>query len=154
SDVSIGTAVSNPYWTFTGSAASNSSGISRIGGTSLGPAAMPVGSEITQMAYFHVLPGPHTATQTVTLSAGPFVVNLNMSNRSSGATPATLEVLIDGIVVGSFISGSNTWAPFTTNQFTVAAGAHTLQLKGLPMQAGIDSTLFVYGVNILGVVVP
>ena len=57
------------------------------------------------------------------------------------------EVLVDGVVVGTFTPAGTVYQAYTTAAFTVAAGSHTITFQGLDT-AGGDNTAFVDAVTI------
>src|SRR5207247_6927052 len=63
--------------------------------------------------------------------------------RGNWGSRQTLQVLVDGKVVGTFnsLSGSG-YSTLTTSSFTVTAGKHTVTFQGTNLNGG-DSTLFI-----------
>jgi hypothetical protein len=87
-------------------------------------------------------------SQAVTLTAGAYTVSFRVAQRGNwnpgGAQ--TVEVVIDGYVVGTYTPGSTAYETYTTAAFTVTAGAHAITLRGT--RSG-DSTAFVDDVRIV-----
>ena len=110
-------------WTFTGS-----SGISanNSGFTSGNPPA-PQG---TQVAF---LQGTGSFSQTVTgWAAGSYVLTFDAAQRGNNqASQQDFEVLVDGVVVGTFTPSGTSYQTYTTAAFTVTAGSHTITFQGL-----------------------
>ena len=126
-------------WVFTGGAgiSSNNSGF-----TSGNPPA-PQG---TQVAF---LQGTGTITQNViNWAAGSYVLTFDAAQRGNfGLSQQNFEVLIDGVIVGTFIPSGTSYQTYSTVVFTVIAGAHTIEFKGLD-SAGGDNTAFIDAVSI------
>ena len=57
-------------------------------------------------------------------------------------------MLVDGQDVGTYTPTGTSYARYTTTAFTVAAGAHTIEFRGLD-SAGGDNTAFLDDVHIL-----
>ena len=67
--------------------------------------------------------------------------SFNAAQRGNWGMPQTLQVLVDGTVVGTFNTVAGTaYAPLSTSSFTVAAGAHTVTFQGTNLNGG-DSTI-------------
>jgi len=126
-------------WVYTGGAgiSSNNSGF-----TSGNPPA-PQG---TQVAF---LQGTGTITQNViNWAAGSYVLTFDAAQRGNfGLSQQNFEVLIDGVIVGTFIPSGTSYQTYSTVVFTVIAGAHTIEFKGLD-SAGGDNTAFIDAVSI------
>src|SRR5439155_644782 len=54
----------------------------------------------------------------------------------------TIQVLVDGAPVGTFTPAGPAYSAYTTSPFALAAGAHTLTIRGLNPNGG-DNTAFV-----------
>src|SRR5438270_5547620 len=63
------------------------------------------------------------------------------AQRASNATHTgqNLQVVVDGVAVGSLTPAGTAYAPYATGSFTLTAGAHTVTLQGLNT-AGGDNT--------------
>ena len=58
------------------------------------------------------------------------------------ASKQDFEVLVDGIVVGTFTPSGTSYQSYSTSAFTVTAGSHTIAFQSLDT-AGGDNTAFV-----------
>jgi uncharacterized protein YkwD len=119
-------------WTFSGLAgvAGNSSGF-----TSGNPSA-PQG---TQAAF---LQGTGSVSQAVTFAAGNYTISFSAAQRQNyQASRQTIQVTVDGNVVGTITPSGTSYASYTTNTFTVTAGSHTIAFVGLNPNGG-DNTAF------------
>ena len=79
-------------------------------------------------------------------AAGPPAPTRCRSRPPSGgnyqASRQDFNVLVDGVVVGTFTPAGTSYQPYTTAVFTVTAGAHTIKFQGLDT-AGGDNTAFI-----------
>ena len=126
-------------WTFSGSAgvAGNGSGFT---------AANPNAPEGTQVAF---LQQTGSFSQAVNLAAGTYQLTFQAAQRGNFQTSAqTFRVLVDGVAVGTFTPAGTSYGAFTTNAFTVGAGAHTIAFVGLNPNGG-DNTAFIDNVQLL-----
>jgi hypothetical protein len=64
------------------------------------------------------------------------------------ASSQNVRVLVDGAVVGTFTPAGTAYSTLTTGNFTVAAGAHTIQFLGLNPNGG-DNTALIDNVQLL-----
>jgi hypothetical protein len=81
--------------------------------------------------------------QTVTFAAGTYSISFNAAQRGNGGGNQTLQVLVDGKVVGTFNNLSGTaYTTLTTSSFTVTAGTHTVTIQGTNLNGG-DNTAFI-----------
>jgi WD40-like Beta Propeller Repeat len=123
-------------WTFTGSAgvSGRNSGI-----TSFNPV-------FNQAAFIQAL---GSISQSVTLPAGTYLISLNAAQRGNiSGNAQTLEVLVDGKVVGVFNNVVGTdFTSLTTSPFTVNPGSRTITIQGTDL-AGGDNTILVDGVAV------
>jgi hypothetical protein len=93
----------------------------------------------TQVAF---LQSYGTISQTVTFAAGTYSLSFLAAQRGNYQySSQTFQVLIDGNVVGTFTPDGTSYAAYTTDSFTVTAGAHTIQFVGLDPD-GQDNTAF------------
>ena len=126
-------------WTFTGGA-----GIS--GNNSGFTAGNPPAPQFVQVAF---LQGTGAFSQTVGgWAAGSYT--LSFYGRPAGQRPgvaAGLQVLVDGVVVGTFTPTGTSYRSYTTAAFTVTAGSHTIAFRGLNT-AGGDNTAFVDAITL------
>jgi hypothetical protein len=121
-------------WTFAGAAgiSGNNSGF-----TSGNPPA-PEGAQVG------FLQGTGLLSQSVSgWAAGSYTLSFSTAQRGNyQALRQDFNVLVDGIVVGTFTPTGTTYHSYTTDAFTVTAGAHTITFQGLDT-AGGDNTAFV-----------
>jgi hypothetical protein len=118
-------------WTFSGTAGSGS-GVS--GNNSAATAGNPNAPQGSQVAY---LQGTGTITQSVAgWAAGSYTVSFDAAQRGNFPGIEDFEVLIDGNTVGTFTPSGTSYQVFTTNSFTVTAGAHTIQFLGIDTDGG------------------
>jgi hypothetical protein len=91
-------------------------------------------------------------TQTLNLPAGTYSVSFYAARRvypSQGTVAQPLQLSIDGIAVGAPISPTSTaFALYTSANFTVAAGSHTLRFTATNYSG--DNTTFVDAVTLNG----
>jgi hypothetical protein len=129
-------------WTFSG-VAGNGSGVS--GNNSPFTSGNPNAPQGSQVAFIE---RTGSITQSVAgWSAGNYTLSLDAAQRGNFGGVEDFEVLIDGTVVGTFKPTSTSYQVFTTNTFTVTAGAHTIELLGINT-AGGDDTAFIDSVSI------
>ncbi len=125
-------------WTFGGSAGVSGNGT----GFTAGNPAAPQGGLVA------FLQGTGSVTQAVTFPAGTYAISFAAAQRGNAGNPQTLQVLVDGKVVGTFNTITGTaYSGFLTDNFTVTAGSHTVTFKGTNLNGG-DSTLFVDQVGV------
>src|SRR5262249_3497000 len=106
----------------------------------------PNAPEGTQVAFLQTT---GSFSQAVTLAAGTYQLTFQAAQRAiSQASAQTFQVLVDGVVVGTFTPAGTSYGAFTTNAFTGAAGAHTIQFVGLNPRGG-DNTAFIDNVQLL-----
>jgi hypothetical protein len=121
-------------WTFSGGAgiAANNSGFT---------AGNPSAPQGTQVAF---LQGGGSISQTTgNWVAGSYVVTFDAAQRANyQASQQDFQVLVDGVVVGTFTPSGASYGTYTTAVFTVTAGSHTITFQGLD-SAGGDNTAFV-----------
>jgi aryl-phospho-beta-D-glucosidase BglC (GH1 family) len=127
-----------PPWTFSGS-----SGVA--GNGSDFTAGNPDAPEGTQVAFVQDY---GSISQTVTFASGTYTVNVLAAQRGNGnASSQTLQFLVDGMVVSTFSPVDTNYAPYTTDRFTVPAGAHTISFVGIDLD-GYDNTAFLDQVTV------
>ena len=121
-------------WTFTGAAAVAGNG---SGFTSSNPNA-PQGTQVAVLQG-----GGSTAiSQTVTWAAGSYQVMFSAAQRGAGNHGGEeIEVLIDGVDVGTIDPASSSYATYSTGVFTVGAGSHTLTFQGVDPNSQDNSAL-------------
>jgi hypothetical protein len=121
-------------WTFTGGA-----GIS--GNSSAFTSGNPAAPEGAQVAFLQTT---GAFSQSVSgWAAGSYTLSFKAAQRGNHqASRQDFNVLVDGVVVGTFTPSGTSYQSFTTAVFTVTAGAHTIKFQGLD-SAGGDNTAFV-----------
>jgi hypothetical protein len=126
-------------WTFTGGA-----GIS--GNDSGFTAGNPPAPEGVQVAFAQ---GAGSFSQTVTgWAAGSYTLTFLAAQRANVQTSQqNFNVLVDGVVVGTFTPSSTSYQSYSTAVFTVTSGSHTIAFQGLD-SAGGDNTVFIDDVGI------
>ena len=126
-------------WTFSGN-----TGVSGNGsGFTAGNPNAPQG---TQVAFLQTT---GSFSQSVTLAAGTYSLTFAAAQRGNvQASSQTFQVLVDGMVVGTFTPAGTSYSTLTTNSFTVAAGAHAVRFVGLDPNGG-DNTAFIDNVQLL-----
>jgi hypothetical protein len=129
---------SSAAWTFAGNAGVAGNGSAFTAGN---PAA-PQGSQVL------FLQNTGSASQAMTFSAGTYTLSFNAAQRGNGGGNQTLQVLVDGAVVGTFNNLTGTgYGTLTTGSFTVTAGNHTVTFQGTDLHGG-DNTAFIDNVAI------
>ena len=136
---------SNASWSFMANPGSGNSGVAGNGSafTSGNPDA-PEGSQVALMQQ----------TCTFAQSIANFQANVSYTiafeaaqRGNNGTSTETIQVFLDGTLIGSFTPGSTAYTTFTTNPFSVSAGTHTLQFVG-GNSSGADMTAFLDHVRI------
>lgn len=126
-------------WTFTSGSglAANGSGMT---------AGNPDAGQGNQVAFIQK---QNSISQTVNLTAGTYAIRFLAAQRGNLPSTQTLEVLIDGNVVGTFNSLRGTsYVPLTTSSFVLAAGEHTVTFKGTNLNGG-DNTMLIDQASII-----
>ncbi len=122
-------------WTFSGSC-----GVQRSG---WGASASPEGS---QTAFLQSNTGGTNISQSVNMTAGIYQLSFRAARRNTQIQP--IQVKVDGVAVGSSITpAGSAFASYSTPNFTVTAGSHTITLQ-TTVTAG-DVTSFVDGVMLM-----
>ncbi|MGZ3396360.1 MAG: PQQ-dependent sugar dehydrogenase [Isosphaeraceae bacterium] len=121
-------------WTFSAGAgiSANNSGFT---------SGNPLAPQGTQVAFIQ---GAGSFSQSVTgWTAGSYVLTFDAAQRGNFHTSREdFEVLLDGVVVGTFTPSGTSYSRYSTAVFTVTAGPHTIAFQGLD-SAGGDNTAFV-----------
>ena len=108
-----------------------------VSGFTAGNAAAPQGNQVL------FLQKNAEASQSVTTAAGVYAVNFTAAQRGNLASGQTLDVLVDGAVVGSFNNiTSAVYNSYSTAVFNATAGAYTITFRGTNLNSG-DNTLLV-----------
>ena len=130
-------------WTFSGT---SPSGSGLAGNNSAFTYANPPAPQGTQVAF---LQEKGSITQSVAgWSAGSYAISFDAAQRATNNTSGEdFEVLIDGVVVGTFKPSTTSYQLYTTSVFTVSAGSHVIQFLGLD-SAGGDNTTFLDAVSV------
>ena len=123
-------------WTFSGNAGVASNGSAFTAGN---PGA-PQGSQVL------FLQGISGISQIATFPAGTFTINLAAAARGNGGSNQTIQVLVDGSVVGTFNPKGAAYSSLTTNSFTLTAGNHIISIQGTNSSG--DNTAFVDQVTV------
>jgi hypothetical protein len=125
-------------WTFAGNAGISGNGSGFTAGN-------PNAPEGTQVAFLQTT---GSFSQSLNLAAGTYRLGFAAAQRGNiQASAQTFRVLVDGLAVGTFTPAGTSYSAFTTDAFTVAAGAHTIQFVGLNPQGG-DNTAFIDNVQL------
>lgn len=130
-------------WTFSGSSG-NGSGVTGNGsGFTGGNPNAPQGSQVA------FLQGAGTITQSVAgWATGSYTISFDAAQRATFQSSARdFEVLVDGVVVGTFKPLGTSYLAYTTARFTVSAGSHVVKFFGLD-SAGGDNTAFLDAIAI------
>ncbi|QOV88728.1 PKD domain-containing protein [Humisphaera borealis] len=96
-----------------------------------------------------------TMSQNVTgWQSGTYTLSFKAAQRANnGVSAHDFQVLVDGVVVGTFQPGGIDYQPYATASVTVAAGDHTVEFRGLNTLGG-DQTSLVDDIQITGVTAP
>jgi uncharacterized protein (DUF2141 family) len=126
-------------WTFTGLAgiSANNSGFT---------AGNPPAPERLQVA---LVQETGSFSQSVTgWAAGSYTINFLAAQRGNHqASQQNVNVLVDGVVVGTFTPSGTSYLSYSTSAFNVTSGSHTITFQGLD-SAGGDNTVFIDDVTI------
>ena len=129
-------------WQFSGTAGVASNGSDFV--TNWTAQNAPAG---TQVGY---LQDTGSMSQTVYLDAGTYQVSFLAAQRAIDQTNyQEIEVLVDGAPYGTIEPVNTSYASYQSSTFTVAAGAHTIELLGVNPLGG-DNTAFIDQVTIRG----
>jgi hypothetical protein len=134
---------SGSAWTFSGSAGISGNGSAFTDGN---PNA-PQGSQVA------LLQGTGTISQVAEFAAGTYALSFLAAQRGKGnystgnSTSQTFVVEVDGIMVGTFTPSDTNYRTYTTANFTVTAGFHTISFVGLDPNGG-DNTAFIDAVTL------
>ena len=92
----------------------------------------PVG---TQVGFLNCKGPDATISQSLTLSAGTYVLSFVGAQWSSNTAPAPVELLVDGSMIGTVTPTNTSWISYQSPSFTVAAGTHTIEFLS-PTESG------------------
>jgi hypothetical protein len=119
-------------WAFSGAAGLTGNG---SGFTSGNPSA-PQGN---QAAF---LQGYGSISQSVDFTAGSYVITVDAAQRgNSQASTQTIEILVDGAVVGTITPAGTAYAAYSSKSFIVTAGLHKIAFDGLDPLGGDNTAL-------------
>jgi hypothetical protein len=124
-------------WTY-----SSSSGVAGNGSAFTGH--NPNAPQGTQVAF---LQKTGTISQVVGFTAGTYAISFYATQRAGQASTQTIEVEVDGTVVGTITPSGTSYGVYGTNTFTVTAGTHTVTFIGLDPSGG-DNTALIDEVSI------
>jgi hypothetical protein len=79
-----------------------------------------------------------SVSQTANFSAGTYFFSCSAAYRS-GYTSTSVTVAIDGTTVGTFTPTSTAYATYTTGNFAVTAGSHTVSITNVSGNIFIDN---------------
>ena len=137
SNTASGTFVARPTgtpWTFSGT-----SGVS--GNASPFTAGNPSAPQGTQVAY---LQNQGAVSQILSyLNAGTYTVSFDIAQRGNAGITQSVQVWMDGTVVGQFTAGSTSYQAVSTASFVVTAGMHQITFQGIDPSG--DGTAFLDG---------
>ena len=145
-----GTTITGSPWTFGG--ANGSRGIAANNSPftlQTGPA--PSGNQVA------FIQGDGTVSQTVTsMAAGNYQVSLKAVLRKENHNPlgTKLTIEVDGVARWSATPAGAIYATYTTPTFALAAGSHTITIRGTNNFPGYDNTVFVDTVAVSAIVNP
>ncbi len=76
------------------------------------------------------------------MAAGTYELTFDAAQRGNYLfSQQDVQVLVDGVVVDTFTPPGTSYASYTTDAFTVAAGSHTIAFQGLDSIGGDNSAL-------------
>ena len=80
--------------------------------------------------------------------AGSYQISFSAAQRANnGTSDEEVQVLVDGIAVGTFTPASTSYANYTTASFDLTAGSHTITFAGVD-PTGADYTALLDQVSI------
>ena len=92
-------------------------------------------------------------SQTINFAAaGSYQLTFDAAQRENFPSDQSVQVLVDGTVVGTITPSGTTYGLYATSAFSVSAGAHTITLRGTS-SSGYD-TAFIDAVSIAGLATP
>ena len=128
---------SGSAWTFSPAADGGSGLAANNSGFTVGNGPAPQGNQVAFLQSYG------TITQSVAgWGAGSYTLSFYTAQRGNQAASAEdFEVLVDGNVVGTFKPVGPMYQFVTTASFTVTAGAHAIEFKGLDSVGGDNTAL-------------
>jgi serine/threonine protein kinase len=129
-------------WSF-GGVAGGGSGITANANTfTSGNPPAPEGAQVG------FIQGKGSIAQAVSFPAGTYTLSFQAAQRGAfNSGGQDFQVLVDGKVVGRFDPSGTTYSEYTTQRWTIPAGRHLVQFKGLCSRGG-DNTVFIDAVRI------
>lgn len=120
-------------WSFSGT----------TGVTSNGSAFTSANTGAPQGSQVAFLQGKGSISQATVCANDTYMISFQAAQRGNQASVQTFQVLIDGIVVGTFnsVTGS-AYRKLSTSSFGVAAGSHTITFQGTNINGG-DNTMLI-----------
>jgi subtilase family serine protease len=119
-------------WTFSGLAGVTGNSSAFTGSNQSAPQG-------TQVAF---LQQTGSVSQAVNFAAGNYTISFSAAQRQNNqASSQTIQVTVDGNVLGTITPSGTSYATYTTVSFTVTAGNHTIAFVGLNPNGG-DNTAF------------
>ena len=92
-------------------------------------------------------------SQTINFAAaGSYQLTFDAAQRENFPSDQSVQVLVDGTVVGTITPSGTTYGLYATSAFSVSAGAHTVTLRGTS-SSGYD-TAFIDAVSLAGLATP
>jgi hypothetical protein len=86
-------------------------------------------------------------SQSINFSAGTYSLTFQAAQRGVNGGE-TFKVLVDSQVVGGFKPGGTSYSTFTTNNFTLSAGSHSIEFLGAGSAGGKGTALIdIVGLN-------
>ncbi len=128
-------------WTFTdGPLLGNTMSAAGVAGNGVGyfTSGNPNAPQGTQVAF--VQGAGSSFSQSINFSAGTHSLTFQAAQRGVNGGE-TFNVLVDGQVVGSFKPGGTSYSTFTTNNFALSAGSHTIEFLGAGSAGGKGTAL-------------
>ena len=130
-------------WSFAGS-----SGLS--GNNSNFTSGNPNAPQGSQVAF---LQAQGSISQTITFAAaGSYQLTFDAAQRENFPSDQSVQVLVDGTVVGTITPAGTTYGLYATPAFSVSAGAHTITLRGTSSSG--NDTAFIDAVTLAGLATP
>jgi ELWxxDGT repeat protein len=134
-----------PGLTYNGDAGVVANGSSFLAGSPSDPEAQ-IAPEGNQVGF---LQDTGSFTGTGPIGVGSYVLSFTAAQRASNTSSQTIQVVVDGAVVGTFTPSGTGFTGYVTNSFTVAGGGvlHTISFVGLNPSSGsaalLDQVAFV-----------
>ncbi len=122
-------------WQFSGGAGVSSNGSAFTASNPNSPD--PNGTQVA------IIQGNGSLSQSVDLVAGSYNLSFQAAQCATNVQSQgqQIQVLVDGAQVGLIAPVGTSYSLYETPNFTVAAGAHTIQLVGLNLQGGNNTAL-------------